>query len=87
MKSRSFSITPKGSGGPPPAEPPPQILAQGSPMTADELKVLNLLGEAWNAFLRLPSQAGEAVFNDDREDFRGAIHDGQRIVLSRWFFR
>lgn len=51
-------------------------------MTADEKRVIDLLGEAWNAFLKLPIQHA-----DDVPDMRGAIHDAQRIVMSRPAYR
>jgi len=47
-------------------------------LNIDESWIVDRLGEAWNDFLALP------VYNqDDVDDFRKAIHDAQRIVLSR----
>jgi hypothetical protein len=49
-------------------------------MTKEEELVLDRLTEAWNAFLKL-GQVGQC--EDDLSDFRKAIHDAQRIVMSR----
>jgi len=47
-------------------------------MSEDELRVVRKLGEAWNAFLKLPAQ-----HNDDVPEFRHAIHAAQHIVMAR----
>lgn len=47
-------------------------------MTEDEKDVLDALAQAWNKYLRL-----EVYNTDDRQDFRGAIHAAQNIVLAR----
>lgn len=47
-------------------------------ITSEEQQVLDLLGSAWNAFLKL-----EAIHPDDNPEFRAAIHAAQNIVLSR----
>jgi hypothetical protein len=43
-----------------------------------ELKVVDALAEAWNAFLALPTEHG-----DEQLEFRLAIHRAQHIILSR----
>lgn len=47
-------------------------------MTTDEIKVLDLTKETWNAFLQLPEQ-----HEDDNDDFRFHIHALQNIILAR----
>ena len=47
-------------------------------MTEEEIGTLELLAQAWNAFLELPE-----VHQDDRNDFRKSIHDAQRLVMAR----
>jgi hypothetical protein len=44
----------------------------------DETCVLTLLADAWNMFVKLPE-----LHPWDRQEFMHAIHDAQRIVLSR----
>ena len=44
----------------------------------DEMKVIQLLANAWNAFLQLPVSHGDEV-----NDFRFAIHAAQYVVLAR----
>lgn len=46
----------------------------------NEKKVLNLLGDVWNAFYDLVDVSQDVVNPDDEADFRKAIHDAQRIV-------
>lgn len=53
-------------------------------LSAGENRALRLLGEAWNTYLKLPR--GETLVggvDDDTTDFRHAIHNAQRIILSR----
>jgi len=47
-------------------------------VTDQELRVVGLLGEAWNAFLAMPTEHG-----DERDEFRHAIHQAQHLVLAR----
>ncbi len=47
-------------------------------MPKDEKVVLEALAEAWNNFLKLPSQHPW-----DQQEFMHAIHQAQNIVLSR----
>lgn len=47
-------------------------------MTQQEIKVLELTKETWNAFLELPDQ-----HEDDNDDFRFHIHAIQNIILAR----
>lgn len=47
-------------------------------LTLNELYVLESLAAAWNSYLELP-----ILHNDDIPDFRNAIHNAQRIILSR----
>lgn len=49
-----------------------------SGLTESEQLVVNHLSQAWNAFMAL--RPGNM---DDIDDFRRAIHDGQRIIQSR----
>jgi hypothetical protein len=51
-------------------------------MTPQEIEVVKLLGLAWTKFLALPRPVREGVIDDDQTDFRKAIHDGQRILMS-----
>lgn len=51
-------------------------------MTKDEMRALDLLADAWNAFLKLPIQHA-----DDVPDMRGAIHAAQRIIMFRPAYR
>lgn len=61
-------------------------------LNAQEQKVVDLLGEAWNAYLDLvrgeimPHRRSN-VKDDDSDDFRKAIHDGQRIVFTKSVLR
>lgn len=43
-----------------------------------EKATLHHLAEAWNSFIELDS-----LHPDDREDFKIAIHQAQRIIMSR----
>uniref|UniRef100_UPI0035C9A0CE hypothetical protein n=1 Tax=uncultured Sphingomonas sp. TaxID=158754 RepID=UPI0035C9A0CE len=47
-------------------------------VTDAELRVVGLLGEAWNAFLAMPVE-----HSDHQDEFRHAIHAAQDLVLSR----
>lgn len=47
-------------------------------LTPEEIEVANLLGQAWNAFVKLP-----IVHHADRIDFEYAIRLAQNIVLAR----
>ena len=47
-------------------------------LTPDEIKVLNLLGEAWNEYVKL-----DAKHPDDNDDFRRAIHQAQQLIAIR----
>ena len=47
-------------------------------MSSVEKAVIDLLGDAWNAFQQLP-----VSHVDDETDFRYAIHAAQRIILAR----
>lgn len=47
-------------------------------MTAEEVKVLNITKDAWNAFLQLPIQ-----HPDDINEFRFHIHAMQNIIYAR----
>ena len=47
-------------------------------VSADEEHVARLLGEAWDAFVRLPIEHPA-----DRRDFEAAIHAAQALVLAR----
>lgn len=47
----------------------------GSGLTADERRVVSCAVSAWNGFVNLP---GFTV--DDKDDFRKAIHDIERII-------
>ena len=44
----------------------------------EEIKVVHLLGDAWNAFMLL-----SIAHSDEINDFRFAIHAAQTIVLAR----
>lgn len=65
-------------------------------MKTEDEKVLELLADAWNAYLEsrpecksymVPVGNGAArkssLVDDDLIDFRKAIHDAQRIVMAR----
>jgi hypothetical protein len=58
--------------------PDPQILPASFSLNPDEDKVIYLLADAWNAFLKLPE-----LHPDDIPDFRKCINDAQRIIQSR----
>jgi len=47
-------------------------------LTAQEQLVVELLAEAWNAYLKLPEQHPM-----HRQEFAHSIHEAQRLVLSR----
>lgn len=47
-------------------------------MTADEMAIVEQLGDAWDAYLQLP-----VLHPSDRVDFMNAIHAAQRIVMAR----
>lgn len=47
-------------------------------ITNAELRVVGLLGEAWNAFLNLPVEHA-----DHQDEFRHAIHRAQDLILAR----
>ena len=44
----------------------------------EELRVLDLLGQAWNEFVALPEE-----HSADRVEFMQAIHAAQNVVLAR----
>lgn len=46
-------------------------------MTEQELEVIDSLAKSWNEFMKLTWD------KDDYDDFRKAIHDAQRIIMSR----
>lgn len=47
-------------------------------LTDKENKIVEILGTAWNEFLQL-----NPIRQDDKDEFRTAIHAAQNIVLSR----
>jgi hypothetical protein len=47
-------------------------------MTPDELKCLDLLGEAWNAFVALPIE-----HESDHREFQHHLHVLQRHIMAR----
>ena len=47
-------------------------------LTKQEQEVMDHLAQAWNAFLNLHKRHPDEV-----PDFRKAIHEAQRIILSR----
>lgn len=47
-------------------------------MTDDERKVVEQLGNVWNAFLALPTQHPQ-----DQHEMLHAIHMAQRIIMAR----
>lgn len=47
-------------------------------VTPEEQEVVSLLGEAWNAFLKLPKE-----HPDEHSEFRHAIHTAQNMILAR----
>ena len=47
-------------------------------MTPSERAVIDLLAEAWNTFLKLPT-----VHPQEREDFLCTINTAQRLVMAR----
>ena len=49
-----------------------------SALTKDEIKVLDRLAEAWNAYLLL-----DATHPDDVDEFRHTIHEAQRHIMAR----
>ena len=51
-------------------------------MTIEERLIIASLGDAWNQFLTLPPG-----HRDDLHDFRKAIHDAQRVIMSRPAYR
>lgn len=48
------------------------------PLTPEELRVINLLADAWNAFVDLPVQ-----HPSHRREMEGFVHSAQRLVMSR----
>ncbi len=71
-------------------------------LNAQEQKVVDLLGEAWSAYMNLimqdqrDSNIGINIqdtrplkirIDDDTNDFRKVIHDGQRIVMTKSVLR
>jgi hypothetical protein len=48
------------------------------PITPKEREVIDLLAEAWNAYLELPVE-----HPTHRQEFMFAIHQAQQLVLSR----
>jgi hypothetical protein len=55
-----------------------QVLSHSDLLTAEELRVIDLLAYAWNAFMTL-----DAVHPEDQNEFRMAIHSAQKIVMAR----
>lgn len=55
------------------------ILQEISGLTTEEQAVMDHLLAAWAAFLALPNSDEPT----DRQDFRAAIHDAQRVLSSR----
>jgi hypothetical protein len=51
-------------------------------MTKNEMGVLNLLGVAWDEFVKLPE-----IHPADRNEFMLHIHQAQNIVLARGTLR
>lgn len=51
-------------------------------LTEREKEVLELLGQAWSAFLKM-----ERAHRSDTEDFMRHIHDAQRVVAAQVSFR
>lgn len=49
-----------------------------SGLTEAEQRVVDLLAEAWNAFMHVPVADADAI-----TDFRRAIHEAQRIIACR----
>jgi hypothetical protein len=47
-------------------------------LTEEEWAVVNLLGDAWNQFMKLPT-----LHSDDCHEFRSGIHQAQSIIMSR----
>lgn len=47
-------------------------------MNEQEKKVTELLAQTWNEFIKLPS-----YHPDEQNDFMDAMHDAQRIIMSR----
>lgn len=47
-------------------------------LSKEERKVVDLLGDAWNAFCELDSRHPQ-----ETDEFCGAIHVGQHIIMSR----
>lgn len=47
-------------------------------LTPEERRVLDILADAWNAFITLPLE-----HESERVDFMNAIHDAQYIVMAR----
>ena len=47
-------------------------------MSQAEIEILNLLADCWNTYCKL-----EVQHPDDARDFADAIHDCQRIIMSR----
>lgn len=71
-------------------------------LNTQEQKVVDLLGEAWSAYMNLimqdqrdsndginiqDTQPIKIKIDDDTNDFRKAIHDGQRIVFTKSVLR
>lgn len=56
-----------------------KVAATPSGLTPDEQHVADALVAAWNAFVQIDG----AISLDDQNDFRRAIHDAQRILMSR----
>jgi hypothetical protein len=47
-------------------------------LKTEELAVINMLGEAWNAYAKLPE-----YHDDDTDEFRQGIHALQNMVMGR----
>lgn len=50
-------------------------------MTPEENKIVDLLADAWNAFIHLP-----ILHQKDQDEFIHAIHQAQNIIMSRPIF-
>lgn len=51
---------------------------QGDRLSQAEKDIVLKLGECWNLFVKLPVE-----HPDDNDEFRRAIHDAQKTILSR----
>ena len=54
------------------------VIGPGTGLTEEERNIVMDLVRAWNQFTALPCLGA-----DDRDDFRRAIHEAQRIIAQR----